>query len=142
MASKVAPLGEYLREQRRSARLSLRQLADEAGVSNPYLSQIERGLRRPSADVLQRLAGALQISSEAMYARAGLLDERQDLTQVEQAVQSDGSLTARQRIALIDVYQAFRAANAQTAAARVADSEGSIPGADPALGESRTKEEP
>jgi transcriptional regulator with XRE-family HTH domain len=123
VASKVGPLGEYLREQRRSARLSLRQLADEAGVSNPYLSQIERGLRRPSADVLQRLAGALQVSSEAMYVRAGLLDEQANVGAVERAVQADDSLLPGQRRALLEVYRAFRASNIKTTDPRVVDSE-------------------
>ena len=72
----VGNLGEYLREQRRNAQLSLRQLADAAGVSNPYLSQIERGLRKPSADILQQLAKALRISAETLYVQAGILDER------------------------------------------------------------------
>jgi len=73
----VGNLGEYLREQRRNAQLSLRQLADAAGVSNPYLSQIERGLRKPSAEVLQQVAKALRISAETLYVRAGILDERE-----------------------------------------------------------------
>lgn len=73
----VGNLGEYLREQRRTAQLSLRQLADAAGVSNPYLSQIERGLRKPSAEVLQQVAKALRISAETLYVRAGILDERE-----------------------------------------------------------------
>src|SRR5688572_25683237 len=69
-------LGDYLREQRQSARLSLRQLADLAGISNPYLSQIERGLKRPSAEILQQLAKGLEVSAESLYVRAGILDER------------------------------------------------------------------
>lgn len=140
MASKVGPLGEYLKEQRRSAQLSLRQLAEEAGVSNPYLSQIERGLRRPSADVLQRIAGALQISSEAMYVRAGLLDERSDATPVEQAIQSDEGLTARQRLALMDIYQSFRLNNELVGGHPKADHQDPHPG-EPPTGTSSNQEE-
>jgi transcriptional regulator with XRE-family HTH domain len=73
---KVGPLGEFIREQRRSAQISLRQLAESAGVSNPYLSQIERGLRKPSAEILQQIAKGLRISAETLYVRAGILDER------------------------------------------------------------------
>ena len=79
----VGNLGEYLREQRRNAQLSLRQLADAAGVSNPYLSQIERGLRKPSAEVLQQVAKALRISAETLYVRAGILDAERDRDEVE-----------------------------------------------------------
>src|SRR5580765_8147011 len=94
----VETLGDYLREQRVSAQLSLRQLAEQAGVSNPYLSQIERGLRRPSADVLQQLAKALRISAETMYVRAGILDpDESGEKSVQRAVLSDPMLTERQR---------------------------------------------
>ena len=106
--SRVASLGEYLREQRGAAQLSLRQLAEQAGVSNPYLSQVERGLRKPSAEVLNKIASALQISSEHLYVRAGLLDEDSAaLPKVVVAIQVDPSLTARQRQTLLDIYQAF-----------------------------------
>jgi len=102
-------LGDYLREQRRGAQLSLRQLAEQAGVSNPYLSQIERGLRRPSAEVLQQLARALRVSAETMYVRAGILepDEIQERS-VHLAVLSDPALTERQKQALLDIYDSFR----------------------------------
>ncbi|WP_420813936.1 helix-turn-helix domain-containing protein, partial [Phytoactinopolyspora endophytica] len=86
-----ASIGEFLKEQRRTAQLSLRQLADMAGVSNPYLSQIERGLRKPSADVLQQIAKALRISSEALYVRAGLLDEPIGSHGVSDAILADAS---------------------------------------------------
>ena len=110
--SRVASLGEYLREQRSAAQLSLRQLAEQAGVSNPYLSQVERGLRKPSAEVLNKIASALQISSEHLYVRAGLLDEDSAaLPKVVVAIQVDPSLTARQRQTLLDIYQAFVAQN-------------------------------
>ena len=110
--SRVASLGEYLREQRRSAELSLRQLAQEAGVSNPYLSQVERGLRKPSADVLNRIAGALQISAEHLFVRAGLLEEEDDgPVTTETVIKADPALTARQRRALLEIYAAFVAQN-------------------------------
>ena len=108
-------LGSYLKEQRESARLSLRQLATAAGVSNPYLSQIERGLRRPSAEVLQQIAKGLQISAEALFLRAGILEESEGL-HVEVAIQSDLNLTARQKRVLLDIYTTFRAENARAEA--------------------------
>jgi transcriptional regulator with XRE-family HTH domain len=108
----VESLGEYLREQRVSARLSLRQLADQAGVSNPYLSQIERGLRRPSAEVLQQLAKALRISAEQLYLRAGLVSPDEGIGgSVELAVLGDPQLTERQKQTLLDVYASFLALN-------------------------------
>jgi transcriptional regulator with XRE-family HTH domain len=109
--SKVGSLGEFLQEQRRSAQLSLRQLADQAGVSNPYLSQIERGLRRPSAEVLQQIAKALRISAEALYVRAGLLDHPSSDHTVEDAVLADSILSERQKRVLLDVYETFRREN-------------------------------
>ncbi len=110
--SVVDSLGDYLKEQRLAARLSLRQLADQVGVSNPYLSQIERGLRRPSADVLQQLARALRISAEQLYVRAGIVDPDTDRTgSVELAILADPSLTERQRQSLLDVYASFLALN-------------------------------
>ena len=109
----VESLGDYLREQRVSARLSLRQLAEQAGVSNPYLSQIERGLRRPSADVLQSLAKALRISAEQLYIRAGIVSPDEGVGgSVELAVLADPALTERQRQTLLDVYASFLALNA------------------------------
>jgi transcriptional regulator with XRE-family HTH domain len=109
----VESLGDYLREQRESSRLSLRQLAEQAGVSNPYLSQIERGLRRPSADVLQQLAKALRISAEQLYLRAGLVSPDEGLGgSVELAVLGDPLLTERQKQTLLDVYASFLALNA------------------------------
>jgi transcriptional regulator with XRE-family HTH domain len=109
---RVGDLGGYLREQRESARLSLRQLASVAGVSNPYLSQIERGLRRPSAEVLQQIAKGLQISAEALFLRAGLLEDSGG-REAEVAIQSDIHLTARQKRVLLDIYATFRAENAR-----------------------------
>jgi transcriptional regulator with XRE-family HTH domain len=108
----VESLGDYLREQRVANALSLRQLADAAGVSNPYLSQIERGLRRPSAEVLQQIAKALQISAETLYVRAGILDpDNGEVRSVELAVLGDSGLTDRQKQSLLEVYRSFRAAN-------------------------------
>src|SRR6478672_11074564 len=105
----VETLGDYLREQRVSAQLSLRQLAEQTGVSNPYLSQIERGLRRPSAEVLQQLAKALRISAEQLYVHAGILspDDGQ-VRSVELAILGDPMLSERQKQSLLDVYQSFR----------------------------------
>ena len=105
----VESLGDYLRERRVAAELSLRQLAEQAGVSNPYLSQIERGLRRPSAEVLQQLAKALRISAEQLYVQAGILspDDGQ-VRSVELAILGDPVLSERQKQSLLDVYQSFR----------------------------------
>ena len=101
-------LGEYLREQRRLAQMSLRQLSEQADVSNPYLSQIERGLRRPSAEVLQQIAKALRISAESLYVRAGILDLDESRTRmVEDAIGLDPLLTERQKSALLDIYRSF-----------------------------------
>jgi transcriptional regulator with XRE-family HTH domain len=113
VGSAVETLGDYLREQRVSARLSLRQLAEQAGVSNPYLSQIERGLRRPSAEVLQQLAKALRISAEQLYVRAGIVSPDEGVGgSVELAVLGDPALTERQKQTLLDVYASFMALNA------------------------------
>jgi transcriptional regulator with XRE-family HTH domain len=109
----VESLGDYLREQRVSARLTLRQLAEQTGVSNPYLSQIERGLRRPSAEVLQQLAKALRISAEQLYLRAGIVSPTDGVAgTVELAVLGDPALTERQKQTLLDVYASFLALNA------------------------------
>ncbi|MEU9401670.1 helix-turn-helix transcriptional regulator [Streptomyces sp. SID4985] len=109
----VGNLGEYLREQRRNAQLSLRQLADAAGVSNPYLSQIERGLRKPSAEVLQQVAKALRISAETLYVRAGILDAERDRDEVETraVLLADPSLNERQKQVLLQIYESFRKEN-------------------------------
>lgn len=101
-------LGEYLREQRRLAQMSLRQLSEQADVSNPYLSQIERGLHRPSAEVLQQIAKALRISAESLYVRAGILDLDESRTRmVEDAIGLDPLPTERQKNALLDIYRSF-----------------------------------
>ncbi|MGL5825639.1 MAG: helix-turn-helix domain-containing protein [Nocardioides sp.] len=113
VAKTMESLGDYLKTQRVDAQLSLRQLADRAGVSNPYLSQIERGLRRPSADVLQQIAKALRISAEQLYLRAGILDPDETADDsVEVAVLGDPRLTERQKASLLEVYASFLAVNA------------------------------
>lgn len=111
----VESLGDYLKAQRVEARLSLRQLADQAGVSNPYLSQIEHGLRKPSAEVLQQLAKALRISAEQLYVRAGIVSpDGAGATSVELAILGDALLTERQKQSLLDVYSSFLAQNQVT----------------------------
>ena len=115
----VESLGDYLKEQRVAARLSLRQLAEQAGVSNPYLSQIERGLRKPSAEVLQQIAKALRISAEQLYIRAGIVSPETGVgvpqeRSVELAILSDAGLTERQKQSLLDVYSSFLSLNAST----------------------------
>ena len=117
----VAQLGAYIREQRESAQYSLRQLAQVAGVSNPYLSQIERGLRKPSAEVLQQLAKALQISAETLYVRAGLLEESNGAEPgglaVITAIMDDPELSLRQKQILREIYESFRAERAAASGA-------------------------
>jgi transcriptional regulator with XRE-family HTH domain len=115
----VDDIGSYIRSQREGAQVSLRQLAKAAGVSNPYLSQIERGLRKPSAEILQQIARGLRISAEALYVRAGILDER-PAGAVTDAVLADPTLTERQKQVLLDVYQSFRRENAAAAVAAAA----------------------
>ena len=105
-------VGDYIREQRNAAQVSLRQLARSAGVSNPYLSQIERGLRKPSAEILQQIAKALRISAEQLYVHAGILDERVGDDTVTTAVLTDAGLTERQKQVLIEIYESFRRENA------------------------------
>ncbi|MBW3668402.1 MAG: helix-turn-helix domain-containing protein [Actinobacteria bacterium] len=120
-------LGEFIREQRNSARLSLRKLSEAAGISNPYLSQIERGLRKPSAEILQQIAKALRISAETLYVRAGILEERDADDDLEGDVLRDRFLTEDQKQMLIQVYRAFRHENegrAVTAAVTENRSEG------------------
>ncbi|MEO7069302.1 MAG: helix-turn-helix transcriptional regulator [Nostocoides sp.] len=116
-------LGDYLREQRESHKLSLRQLSDLVGVSNPYLSQIERGLKKPSAEILQQLAKGLQVSAESLYVRAGILEDRPtptaQATGVRTAISADPNLTQRQRDALIDIYESFVGAKPARASSSV-----------------------
>jgi transcriptional regulator with XRE-family HTH domain len=106
-----ASLGEIIRRQRELAELSVRQFAELAGISNPYLSQIERGLRAPSEQVLESIADTLKVSAEALYEEAGMPapGSEPESTAVLDAIRADPRLTARQRTALIEVYQAFAA---------------------------------
>jgi transcriptional regulator with XRE-family HTH domain len=104
----VRGLGEYIRTQRRNAKLSLRSVSGLAGVSIPYLSQIERGLRKPSAEILQAIAKGLRISAETLYIQAGILDDHRAVPDVATAIAADERLTAQQKQALIQIYEAFR----------------------------------
>jgi transcriptional regulator with XRE-family HTH domain len=112
-AAAVRDVGRYIREQRRQAELSLRKLASQAGVSNPYLSQIERGLRQPSARILKDIAKALRISAETLYVKAGILDEEDEDTDLVATVLRDPHLSERQKQVLIEVYRSFRGARAE-----------------------------
>ncbi len=104
----ASEVGSFIRQQRQRSAISLRKLAERAGISNPYLSQIERGLRKPSAEILKSIARALSISAETLFERAGLL-ERRDTTDVEAAIRSDTTLNERQKQALSEIYQSFMA---------------------------------
>jgi transcriptional regulator with XRE-family HTH domain len=105
---KVGSLGDYIRDQRKGAQYSLRQLATAAGVSNPYLSQIERGLKKPSAEILQQIAKALRISAETLYVQAGFLEDRGASSDVVAAILSDPAIGERHKRVLIDIYESFR----------------------------------
>jgi transcriptional regulator with XRE-family HTH domain len=111
--SRLHDLGEFIRDQRRNARLSLRKLSELAGISNPYLSQIERGLRKPSAEILQAIARALQISSETLYVRAGILEERTDNLDLVGNILRDRTISERQKQALIEIYRSFQRERAE-----------------------------
>ncbi len=100
-------IGTFIKEQRQRADLSLRRLAERAGVSNPYLSQIERGIRKPSAEILKRLSRALQISAESIYTQAGLIDKSGQTSSVVEAIDLDPALTPRQKRVLLDLYRAL-----------------------------------
>jgi transcriptional regulator with XRE-family HTH domain len=121
----VNSIGEYIREQREQAKISMRQLAQSAGVSNPYLSQIERGLRKPSADILQQIAKGLRISAEALYVQAGILEDRPADSGVRSALLADPQLSERQKQVLMEIYESFRREN--TAAVPEADTESDGP---------------
>ncbi|MFP5320386.1 MAG: helix-turn-helix domain-containing protein [Acidimicrobiia bacterium] len=123
----MVALGAFIRDQRRESRLSMRKLAELAGVSNPYLSQIERGLRKPSADILQQLARALSISAEALYVQAGILERRDGDVDVIGEILRDGSLTSEQRHALVRVYRSFRAEAGTPIEAEPGDDPGECP---------------
>src|SRR5262245_49324138 len=104
--SAAQDIGSFIRSQREAAQVSVRQLAEKAGVSNPYLSQIERGLRKPSADVLSQIAKALRVSAEVLYIRAGIL-EPSDTNEVRDAIITDTAITERQKQVLLDIYTSF-----------------------------------
>ena len=142
-------IGDYIRQQREQAKISLRQLAQQAGVSNPYLSQVERGLRKPSADILQQIAKGLRISAEALYVQAGILEDRPADSGVRSALLTDPQLSERQKQVLIEIYESFRKENQPTPPtaeviavmregseswAQAADSADSAPAADSAPG--------
>ena len=112
--SKHTDLGEFIRQQRERANLSLRRLADKAGISNPYLSQIERGIRRPSAEILKSLSRALEISANSLYTKAGLIDEELPPASVFEAIGSDDRLAPDQKRVLLDMYRALIRSNGST----------------------------
>ncbi len=119
LEARLRDLGSFIRDQRRRDRLSLRKLSELAGISNPYLSQIERGLRKPSAEILQAIARALRISAETLYVRAGILDERSDTPDLLAEIRRDPSITERQKQALVEIYRSFQR--------ETADQTGSVP---------------
>ncbi|BAX90856.1 helix-turn-helix domain-containing protein [Mycobacterium shigaense] len=106
----ASDIGSFIRTQRENAQVSVRQLAERAGVSNPYLSQVERGLRKPSADVLNQIAKALRVSAEVLYVQAGIL-EPSDKSQVRDAIVTDTAITERQKQILLDIYTSFAQQN-------------------------------
>lgn len=112
VANAAQDIGDFIRSQRLSAKVSLRQLAERAGVSNPYLSQIERGLRKPSADVLSQIAKGLRVSAEVLYVRAGILEAR-PASPVRDALLADSSISERQKQMLLEIYDSFRRENPQ-----------------------------
>jgi transcriptional regulator with XRE-family HTH domain len=122
-------LGGFIREQRANARLSLRRLSELAGISNPYLSQIERGLRHPSAEILQQIAHGLRISAETLYVRAGILDERPPAGDLAVAILDAPTLSDEQKQTLLHIYRSFVAANAGTDV----DNRANRPGGDPTV---------
>ncbi|MHB1594348.1 MAG: helix-turn-helix domain-containing protein [Streptosporangiaceae bacterium] len=133
----MSSIGSYIREQREQAKISIRQLAQAAGVSNPYISQVERGLRRPSADILQQIAKGLRISAEALYVQAGILEDRPGDATVVDAIMADPEITERQKRMLIDIYESFRrevraasgaAAEGESAEGESGDGESDTPG--------------
>jgi transcriptional regulator with XRE-family HTH domain len=107
----VGGLGDFIRDQRDQAQMSLRQLAKAADVSNPYLSQVERGLRKPSAEILNRIAQGLRISAEQLYVQAGILDQREGDEAVTTAIAADATISERQRTTLLQIYAAFQSEN-------------------------------
>jgi transcriptional regulator with XRE-family HTH domain len=103
--SKQTDLGDFIRQQRERTNLSLRRLAESAGISNPYLSQIERGIRKPSAEILKRLSRALEISANSMYSKAGLIDDEFESPSVHEAIDADAVLSSDEKKVLLDLYR-------------------------------------
>jgi transcriptional regulator with XRE-family HTH domain len=122
-SERLSELGAFIREQRENARLSVRKLSELAEVSNPYLSQIERGLRRPSAEILQQIARGLEISAETLYVRAGILDPH-EYVGLEGAIRADARLTDAQKQAMVSVYRSFVGPDFETEAPTDAAAEG------------------
>jgi transcriptional regulator with XRE-family HTH domain len=116
LETRLHDLGDFIRDQRRNARLSLRKLSELAGISNPYLSQIERGLRKPSAEILQGIARGLRISAETLYVRAGILDEQGEPPDLVATVLRDPTLTERQKQVLLEIYRSFQQDDREDAA--------------------------
>ena len=106
VSTAASDIGSFIRAQREAAQVSVRQLAEKAGVSNPYLSQIERGLRKPSADVLNQIAKALRVSAEVLYVQAGILEPSAN-SEVRDAIITDTAITERQKQVLLDIYTSF-----------------------------------
>ena len=123
-------IGDYIKQQREQAKISLRQLAEQAGVSNPYLSQVERGLRKPSAEMLQQIAKGLRISAEALYVQAGILEDRPGDSGVRAALMTDPHLTERQKQVLVEIYDSFRREGQQPPTAEVIEVVRNRPAAD------------
>ena len=115
LEARLRDLGGFIREQRHHDRISLRKLSELAGISNPYLSQIERGLRKPSAEILQSIARGLQISAETLYVRAGILDEHEEADLAEH-ISRDPNLNDRQKQTLLEIYNSFRSERAEVPA--------------------------
>jgi len=111
LEGRMRELGDFIRDQRRMARLSLRKLSELAGISNPYLSQIERGLRKPSAEILQAIARALRISAETLYVRAGILEARDGEHDLVAEILRNPTITERQKQVLIEIFRSFQNAS-------------------------------
>ncbi|WP_347343622.1 helix-turn-helix domain-containing protein [Jatrophihabitans telluris] len=122
LREQAVTIGEFIREQREQAQVSLRQLAKLTGVSNPYISQIERGLRRPSAEILQQIAKGLRISAEQLYVHAGILEAREGTTETIAAILADPVLDERQKQALIQIYESFHRESLATEPTRRSES--------------------
>jgi len=133
-------LGGFIRDHRDQAQMSLRQLATAANVSNPYLSQVERGLRRPSAEILNRIAQGLRISAETLYVQAGILVHREGDDVVTTAIAADSTITERQRSTLLQIYAAFQAENLAHAE-RAAEAQGGFPAEETPTEENQNRED-